>query len=83
MTALDREDLVEIYAAASQLEAERLVIMLREDGVEAIARDTASSSFPTEGQHLILVRQGDHAKALQTIGAARNEAVVTTGGEAL
>lgn len=83
MTALDREDLIEIYAAASQLEAERLVMMLGEDGVEAISRETTMSSFPTAGQHLILVRQSDRTKALETITAARSEGVVTAGGEQL
>ena len=78
--ALDHEDLVEIYAAASSIEAERLVLMLEEDGVEALARATTSSSFPTAAQHLILVRAGDRDKALITIGDARREAVISEGG---
>lgn len=83
MTALDREDLIEIYAAATQMEAERLVMMLGEDGVEAIARATTISSFPTAGQHLILVRQSDGDKARKTITDARTEGVVGTTGEML
>lgn len=78
--ALDHEDLVEIYAAATSIEAERLVLMLEEDGVEALARATTISSFPTAGQHLILVRAGDREKALVTIRDARREGVVSEGG---
>ena len=83
MTALDQEDLIELYAAATQMEAERLVMMLGEDGVEAIARATTISSFPTAGQHLVLVRQSDTDKARKTITDARNEGVVSQNGELL
>jgi hypothetical protein len=79
--ALDHEDLVELYAAASSIEAERLVMLLGEDGVEAIARATTISSFPTSSQHLILVRAGDREAAKKTIEDARREGVVSDGGD--
>lgn len=79
--ALDREDLIELYAPASQVEAERIVLLLEEDGVEGLARATSSSSFPTASQHLILVRAGDREKARKTIDDARREGVITDGGE--
>ena len=81
MTPLDREDLLEIYAAASAIEAERLILLLEEDGIDGIARATTMSSFPTAGQHLILVRAGDAEKAKVTIGDARREGVISENGE--
>jgi hypothetical protein len=81
----DNEDVLEIYAAASALEADRLVLMLTEDGIEAMARATTMSSFPASAtsQHLVLVRAADKEKALATIEAARREGAVTMGGEVL
>ena len=81
MSNLAHEDLVEIYAAASQIEGDRLVLLLEEDGVEALARATTSSSFPTASAHLILVRAGDRQKAKKTIEDARREGVISDGGE--
>lgn len=76
------EDLVEIYAAAGALEADRIVLILDEEGVEAIARETTMSSFPSpsEGSHLILVREPQKAQARTLIeGARRDGAIGETG----
>jgi hypothetical protein len=78
---ITNEDLVELYAAASAIEAERLVLLLNEDGVEALARETTASSFPTSGMHLIMVRTSDREKAHATIALARSEGAVTDRGE--
>ena len=83
MTTLDNEDLLEIYAAATSIEAERLVMLLSEDGIEALARATTISSFPAGGQHLILVKGSDREKATKTIADARREGVVSSQGEML
>ncbi|MDP2343946.1 MAG: hypothetical protein Q8O67_23515 [Deltaproteobacteria bacterium] len=83
MTALTNEDLLEIYAAASSMEAERLVLLLGEDGIEAMARATTMSSFPTPGQYLILVKGSDREKALKTITDARREGAISDRGELL
>ncbi len=83
MSALHNEDILEIYAAASAVEAERLVLLLEEDGIEALARATTMSSFPAGGQHLVLVKASDREKALKTIADARREGAVSDRGEVL
>jgi hypothetical protein len=79
------DDWVELYAASSQLEASRIVLMLDEDGVDSIARATTMTSFPAGGssQHLVLVRFEDRVRARLMIDAARRESAITTNGEFL
>jgi len=77
---LDAEDLIELYVAPSQLEADRLVLMLGEDGVEAIPRATTMTSFPTAGSYLILVKFSDLATAKKTINDARREGAISDAG---
>ena len=81
MTTSDTEELIELYAAADQLEADRIAMMLGQDGVEAIARATGSSAFPTEGAVFVLVGAHDVDKARATIENARREGAITDGGE--
>jgi hypothetical protein len=78
---LSGEDLVELYAPANAIEADRIVMLLAEDGIEAIARATTMSSFPTSAQHLVLVRAADRERAHATIANARREGAVSDGGE--
>jgi hypothetical protein len=79
----DADDLIELYAATSQLEADRLVLLLSEDGIEALARATTMTSFPTSGAWLVQVRHADLAKASKLISAARAEGAVSDRGEFL
>ena len=81
MTDLSAEDLVELYAPANAIEADRLVLLLADDGVEAIARATTMSSFPTSAQHLLLVRGADRQRARATIENARREGAISDGGD--
>ena len=81
MYGLEAEDLIELYAPANGIEAERLVLILAEDGVEALARATTMSAFPTQAQHLLLVRSADVTKARATIAGARREGVISQGGD--
>lgn len=81
MTNLDTEELIELYAAPEQLEADRIIQMLAEDGVEALARVTASSTFPVEGAVFVLVAAHDVDKARATIENARREGAISDGGE--
>ena len=76
------EDLVELYAAATRVEGDRLVLLLDEDGVEAIVRETTMSSFPSpaDAHVLLLVRAGDKQKARGTIEAAIRDGAVSEGG---
>lgn len=83
MSIQNDDDLLEIYAAASEVEAQRLVLLLQEDGVEATVRATTSSSFPTGGQYLILVATSDQHTARTTIANARREGAVSDHGEML
>lgn len=81
MTTFDADDLIELYAAQGAIEADRIVLLLAEDGVEALARATTVSSFPTAAQHLILVRGADRERARATIENARREGAISHGGE--
>ena len=79
----DADDLIELYAATNQLEADRLVLLLGDDGIEALARATTMTSFPTSGAWLVQVRYADQAKATKIISAARAEGAVSDRGEFL
>jgi hypothetical protein len=74
-----------VYAAASAVEADRIVLVLDEAGIEAIARATTMSSFPSpsESAHLVLVRDKSKAEARELIERARVDGVVTGDGEFL
>ena len=80
--ALDQMELVELYGAASELEAHRIVLLLEEDAVEALARATTVSSFPAAGesQHLILVRTADVERARALIEMIRGDGAISTAG---
>ena len=82
LSPLDLEYLVELYGAASAMEADRIVLLLDEDGIESIARETTMSSFPSPGNahHLVCVRASERARAKQLIEAARADGAVTTDG---
>ena len=77
---LEAEDLIELYAAPNQLEADRLVLLLAEDGIEAIPRATTMTSFPTSGTWLIVVPDSAVDDARRIITTARAEGVISTGG---
>ena len=81
----DAEDLIELYAAAGSMEADRIVLLLNDDGIEAMARATTMTSFPATGtsQFLVLVRGSDRARARDVIDNARREGAITTGGDFL
>ena len=81
MTTLDTEELIELYAATSHEEGDRIVQLLEQDGIEALARDVGSSSFPTTSPVLILVPAHNVDVARGTIENARREGAITDGGE--
>lgn len=82
LTKLDAQDLIEIYGAKNVMEADRLVLLLEEDGIEAIQRATTMSSFPTasEAHYLVCVREEQRARAVELIEAARRDGAVSTDG---
>jgi hypothetical protein len=81
--SFEDEDLLELYSAPSQLEADRIVLMLGEDQIEGLARATTMTSFPTSGAYLIVVRASDVAAARKVIAAARREGAISDGGQFL
>jgi hypothetical protein len=83
MADLRFEDIVEIYGAATSLEADRIVLLLEEEGIEAIAREASmSSSFPSpaEAHYLICVREPEKPKARELIEAARKDGAISDAG---
>lgn len=76
------EDLVEIYGAATSVEADRIVLLLEEDGIEAIARATTNSSFPApaESHYLVCVREPARERARALIEAARRDGAISEAG---
>lgn len=82
LTHLDAQDLVEIYGAKNVMEADRLVLLLGDEDIEAIYRATTMSSFPTsaEAHYLVCVRADDKARAVGLIEAARNDGAISTDG---
>ena len=77
------EDIIEIYGAATSVEADRIVLFLDEEGIEAIARAASmSSSFPSpvEAHFLICVREPQRAKAKELIDAARRDGAISEDG---
>lgn len=78
---MEAEDLIELYAATNQLEADRLVLLLAEDGIEAIPRATTMTSFPTSGAWLILVAESAVDAARKIISNARLEGAISDRGE--
>jgi hypothetical protein len=83
--ALDATDMIELYAASSAMEAERIVLILEDEGVEALARALSASSFPADvsSQHLIVVQAPDRDKAKEAIAKARADGVITVTGDFL
>ncbi|MBI1949174.1 MAG: hypothetical protein HYS27_26030 [Deltaproteobacteria bacterium] len=82
LTHLDAQDLVEIYGAKNVMEADRLVLLLGDEDIEAIHRATTMSSFPTaaEAHYLVCVRADDKARAVELIEAARTDGAISTDG---
>jgi hypothetical protein len=76
------DDLVEIYGAASSVEADRLVLLLEEEGIEAISRATTMSSFPSpaESSYLVCIRSSERERARALIEAARRDGAISEDG---
>jgi hypothetical protein len=85
LSSLDKQDLVEFYGAASQMEGQRIVLLLEEDGIEGIMRETTASSFPSQSDahYLICVRADELEKARALVEAARKDGAVSTDGDFL
>ena len=82
LTHLDAQDLIEIYGASNLLEADRVVSLLGDEGIEAIHRETTMSSFPSaaEAHYLVCVRADDKARAVTLIEEARTDGAISGVG---
>lgn len=82
---LSGEDLVEIYAAGSEVEADRIVLLLEEEQVEAHKRETSVPVFPGAGshRHLIVVFEKDRQTAVDSIKKAIEDQVLPNDGSFL
>jgi hypothetical protein len=79
---LDDESLVEVYAAASEVDARRMVLVLLDEGIEAQTREMSVPEFPTAGtaRHLITVFQKDLNMAKNIIAKAVEDEIIAPTG---
>lgn len=78
----DDEDIVEIYAAGSSVEADRILLLLGEIDVEGHRRETSVPMVPGAGshRHLITVLAHDKAKAVEAIKQAITDEILPGDG---
>lgn len=76
------DELVQIYGAATRMEADRIVLLLDEEGVDAVVHETQATSFPSSsGAHyLICVRGPDEPRTRTVIEAARLGGAISEQG---
>ena len=79
---LTEHDLVEIYAATSAIEADRVILLLDDKGFDAQSRETSLPAFPTSGtsRHLVTVFQKDREQANQLIAQAIEDDILSKQG---
>lgn len=73
---------VDIYAAAGEIEAERIVAFLQDESVEATHQQSQISQFPSisDNRFLISVSTLSKEKALVLLARARHDGIITTSG---
>lgn len=83
--SLDNMDLADVYAAASAVGAERVVLILREVGVDAESRESSVAGFPAAGtaRHLIVVPGHQRAQAVDVIRQAIEDEILPGEGTLL
>jgi hypothetical protein len=85
--ATSAADTVDIYACYETQQAERLVEILEEEGLDVLVRDRSSTLFPTNvgksAQHIIAVAGSSADRAREVITSAVRDGVVPDDGEML
>ena len=78
----DDEDIVEIYAAGSSVEADRIILLLGENDIEGHCRETSVPVFPGAGSHryLITVLAHSRQKAVDEIKQAIADQILPDDG---
>jgi hypothetical protein len=79
---LDGVDLVELYGAKNAIEADRVVRILEDEGIEALYRETTASSFPSpaDAHYLVLVTANRRDEAKKLIEGAVTDGVLSGDG---
>jgi hypothetical protein len=75
-------DLSEVYSAASPMEADRILMVLADEGIEGMRRDTSVSQFPSDANAgaLVLVPVESRDKARELIQQAIDDEVIPADG---
>ena len=75
-------NLVEIYAASTDLEADRVVMLLGDEEIEAYKREQSVTAIPVEAGHrfIIVVFEDHKDRALEVLEQARKDEVLPAGG---
>ena len=73
------------YAASSDLEARRIVAILQDENIEAMARETTNSVFPGAAgmRFLVLVPSDKRQECAQMVQQAINDEVLSNEGSYL
>lgn len=82
---MDDVDLTDVYAASSGVGAERIVLLLQAEGVEAEARESSVAGFPAAGtqSHLVIVPANQREQARALIKKAVEDGVLPGDGSFL
>ncbi|MEM7495286.1 MAG: DUF2007 domain-containing protein [Myxococcota bacterium] len=76
--------LTPFYHAAHAVEAERIVSLLHEQGIQADYHEQQLSQLPgveTVGQHRVSVATPDHERASRIINNAREDGIISRQGQ--
>lgn len=79
---MDEIDLLDVYAASSQLAAERIVLLLQDQGLAAESREISVSGFPSVGtaRFLIVLPADQGPQATSLIQEAIHDEVIPGDG---
>lgn len=76
---------VDFYLAENQIEAERIVTILRAAGIKAKEADSGIAQFPTksDNRYVVLVPKSKYFEAREIIDDARHDDVISAHGSFL
>ena len=76
------EKLVDIYAASDEIEAERIIVFLREEGLLARQYRSGISQLPSvsDDRHIVSVLKDNRSQARGLIEQARSDGVISNNG---
>jgi hypothetical protein len=79
---LDDMSLADVYAAGGAMEADRITLLLQDEGIEAVKREVSVSEFPSTAtqRYLILAPETDKARAQDLIRGAIRDGIIPEDG---